>query len=113
MYGSIHAGAKSAAHGERIGRTVGCPVKFATKLTKYFQNITTQRGIDRGGVKMDNYLIISYFSGVDGSGYRIRAEYNGVRMSSVNYIGYSKREAIRRYRDRYDLKNKKFIMVEW
>lgn len=62
---------------------------------------------------MDNYLIISHFSGVDGSGYRIRAEYNGERFPSMNYLWYSKRDAIRLYRERHGLKNKKFINVEW
>lgn len=58
---------------------------------------------------MDNYIIISRIPG----GYRIRAEYNGARLLSMNYYGYSKREAEKAYRNHHDLRNKKFIRVEW
>ena len=58
---------------------------------------------------MDNYIIISHIPG----GYRIRAEYNGSRFCSMNYYGYSKREAEKRYRAQHELQYKKFIRVEW
>ena len=62
---------------------------------------------------MDNYLIITKNRGFDMNGYTIRAEYNGERLPRWNYYGYGKRDAIRKYREKFGLKNKKFIKVEW
>ena len=62
---------------------------------------------------MDNYLIITKNRGFDMNGYTIWAEYNGERLPRWNYYGYGKRDAIRLYREKYNLKYRKLVNVEY
>ena len=60
-----------------------------------------------------NYIIIYKISGFDMPGYSIRAELDGARLDRMKYYGYSKRDAIRMYREKYDLKYKTLVKVEY
>jgi hypothetical protein len=60
-----------------------------------------------------NYIIIYKIAGFDMQGYSIRAELGGVNLERMKYYGYSKRDAIRLYREKYNLKYKKLVKVEY
>lgn len=60
-----------------------------------------------------NYIIIYKIAGFDMPGYSIRAELDGVNLERMKYYGYSKRDAVRLYREKYDLKYKKLVKVEY
>ena len=62
---------------------------------------------------MDNYITICNINGFGEHGYKIRATYEGQEVTSWKYYGYSKREAIRLYRERFGLKYKKLLKVEY
>lgn len=59
------------------------------------------------------YLIITDCNGFGERGYAIRAELDGLRLSIMRYYGYSKRDAVRMYREKYNLKYKKLVKVEY
>ena len=60
-----------------------------------------------------NYITIYKISGFDMPGYSIRAEMDGVNLERMKYYGYSKRDAVRLYREKYNLKYKKLVKVEY
>ena len=60
-----------------------------------------------------NYIIIYKIAGYDMSGYSIQAELDGVKQERMKYYGYSKRDAVRLYREKYNLKYKKLVKVEY
>ena len=60
-----------------------------------------------------NYIMIYKIAGFDMPGYSIRAELDGVKQERMKYYGYSKRDAVRLYREKYDLKYKKLVNVEY
>ena len=60
-----------------------------------------------------NYIMIYRIAGFDMPGYSIQAELDGVNLDRMKYYGYSKRDAIRLYREKYNLKHKKLIKVEY
>lgn len=60
-----------------------------------------------------NYIMIYKIAGFDMPGYSIRAELDGVNLERMKYYGYSKRDAIRLYREKYNLKYKKLVKVEY
>lgn len=60
-----------------------------------------------------NCIIIYKISGFDMRGYSIRAELDGVNLERMKYYGYSKRDAVRLYREKYNLKYKKLVKVEY
>ena len=59
------------------------------------------------------YLIITDCNGFGERGYSIRAELDGVNLERMKYYGYSKRDAERLYREKYNLKYKKLVKVEY
>lgn len=59
---------------------------------------------------MENYLIISRD---ECNNYRVRAEYQGRRFRQLTFMWYSKRDAIKAYREQFGLKHKPFITVDW
>lgn len=60
-----------------------------------------------------NYIMIYKITGFDMPGYSIRAELDGVNLERMKYYGYSKRDAERLYREKYNLKYKKLVKVEY
>jgi len=59
---------------------------------------------------MENYLYI----GKDNcNNYVIRAEYDGKRFRHMTYIWYSKRNAIKAYRQQFNLERKRFITIDF
>lgn len=60
-----------------------------------------------------NYIMIYKIAGFDMPGYSIRAELDGVNLERMKYYGYSKRDAVRLYREKYNLKYKKLVKVEY
>ena len=60
-----------------------------------------------------NYIMIYKIAGFDMPGYSIRAELDGVNLERMRYYGYSKRDAERLYREKYNLKYKKLVKVEY
>lgn len=60
-----------------------------------------------------NYIMIYKIAGFDMQGYSIRAELDGVKQERMKYYGYSKRDAVRLYREKYNLKYKKLVKVEY
>lgn len=60
-----------------------------------------------------NYIMIYRIHGFDMPGYSIRAELDGVKLERMKYYGYSKRDAVRLYREKYNLKYKKLVKVEY
>ena len=59
------------------------------------------------------YLIITDCNGFGERGYSIRAELDGVNLERMKYYGYSKHDAVRLYREKYNLKYKKLVKVEY
>lgn len=57
-----------------------------------------------------NYLIVRRIPG----GYLIRADmdYNPEKYHSMKYYDYSKREAVKRYREYFNLKYRKLALIE-
>lgn len=60
-----------------------------------------------------NYIIIYKINGFDMPGYSIQAELDGAKLERMKYYGYSKRDAERLYREKYNLKYKKLVKVEY
>lgn len=60
-----------------------------------------------------NYLIIYRISRFDMPVYSIQADMDGARLERMRYFGYSKRDAVRLYREKYNLKYKKLVKVEY
>lgn len=60
-----------------------------------------------------NYIIIYKIAGFDMPGYSIQAELEGVKLDRMKYYGYSKRDAVRLYREKYNLKYRKLVNVEY
>ena len=60
-----------------------------------------------------NYIMIYKIAGFDMPGYSIRAEMDGVNLERMKYYGYGKRDAVRLYREKYNLKYKKLVKVEY
>lgn len=60
-----------------------------------------------------NYIMIYKIAGFDMPGYSIRAELDGVNLERMKYYGYSKRDAVRLYREKYNLKYKNLVKVEY
>ena len=60
-----------------------------------------------------NYIIIYKISGFDMQGYSAQADMDGVKLDRMKYYGYSKRDAVRLYREKYNLKYKKLVKVEY
>ena len=60
-----------------------------------------------------NYIMIYKIAGFDIPGYSIQAELDETKLDRMKYYGYSKRDAERLYRERYNLKYKKLVKVEY
>ena len=60
-----------------------------------------------------NYIMIYKIAGFDMPGYSIWAELDGVKQERMKYYGYTKRDAVRLYREKYNLKYKKLVKVEY
>lgn len=60
-----------------------------------------------------NYIMIYKIAGFDMPGYSIQAELDETKLDRMKYYGYSKRDAVRLYREKYGLKHKKLIKVEY
>lgn len=60
-----------------------------------------------------NYIIICRITGFGEKGYSIQAELDGVKQERMKYYGYRKRDAARLYREKYNLKYKKLVKVEY
>jgi hypothetical protein len=60
-----------------------------------------------------NYITIHKISGFDMPGYSIQADMDGVRLERMKCYGYGKRDALRLYREKYNLKYKKLVKVEY
>ena len=60
-----------------------------------------------------NYIMIYKIAGFDMHGYSIRVELEGVKLYRMKYYGYSKRDAVRLYREKYNLKYRKLVNVEY
>ena len=60
-----------------------------------------------------NYIMIYKIAGFDMRGYSIQAELDGAKLERMKYYGYSKRDAVRLYREKYNLKYKKLVKVEY
>ena len=59
------------------------------------------------------YLIITDCNGFGERGYSIQADLDGAKLDRMKYYGYSKRDAVRLYREKYNLKYKKLVKVEY
>lgn len=55
-----------------------------------------------------NYLLIDNLH----SKYRIKAEINGENLNTITYIGYTKKQAIKKYREDNNLRYKHLTIID-
>ena len=62
---------------------------------------------------MTKYMFIEKVCNSFGAGYVIGVEIGDFYAPRVAYYGYSKKDAIRKYREKFDIIGRHFVMIEY